>query len=216
MDPEEALRQADLSHEEVRRRIGGLPLGGTDAVRQRLAALLEPSTSTDDPAADAEPDDARLCGSLIVRLGGRATATVIADWMGWTMERVHAALAQLDRRLDGCGLRVSADADGHLVVRERARLRARPRRLPFEFVVRLDSDEHRHALAHLVRGDHCARGEHWEQPLLDLGLAVPGAYPGIHPCEEVAAAFAAPRRRGPLRPPYIEIRENGERWPPVR
>ncbi|MGH9280459.1 MAG: hypothetical protein ACRD12_20495, partial [Acidimicrobiales bacterium] len=178
-------------------------------------ALLEPSAATDDPAADAEPDDARRCGSLIVRLDGTATATVIADWMGWTMERAHAALAQLDRRLDRCGLRISADADGHLVVRERARLRTRPRRLPFELVVQVDSDEHRHALAHLVRGDYCARGEHRQQRLLDLGLAVPGPYPGIHPCEEVAAAFAAPRRRGPLRPPYIEIRENGERWPPV-
>lgn len=160
MDPDEALRQADLSFEGLRRRLGRSPTGSSDAVRQRFAAFLEASAPSDEPAAGAEPDDARRCGAVIVRLGGAASATVIADWMGWTLERANAAVAELDRRLDRCGLRVSGDADGQLTVRERAQLRARPRRLPFELVVRLDA-EHRHALAHLVRGDHCTRGEGW-------------------------------------------------------
>lgn len=150
-----ALGECDLSWEEVRRRVGGAPPGHSDVLRQRFAAFLAPSAGVDDAATETEPGDARACGALVMRLGGAATTTVIAEWMGWTLERSAAAVAELDRRLDGCGLRVGADADGHLRVRERARLRARPRRVPFELLVGLDDAEHRHALAHLVRGENC-------------------------------------------------------------
>jgi len=149
-----------------------------------------------------------------VRLGGAASAAVIADWMGWTVERSVAALAELDRRLDGCGLRVSADSDGHISVRERARLRARPRRMPFELAESLDKEGYRHALAHLVRGDRCQGGEGWIQALLDLGAAVPAGYPSAYPSEVVAAAFIGVRRRKHRLPRVVEIREDIDRSRP--
>src|SRR5436309_11516990 len=101
MDIHAEFARADLSHDEVRRQAGGLPAANNDAVRQRLAALLEPSTDEVDPAAGVRPDDARSCGALVARLDGASSAAVIADWMGWTVERTAAALAELDRRLDG-------------------------------------------------------------------------------------------------------------------
>lgn len=208
MDTHGAFARADLSHDEVRRQAGGHPAANNDVVRQRLAALLDPSAADDDPAADVRPDDARSCGALVVRLGGRASAAVIADWMDWTAERTMAALAELDRRLDGCGLRLSADRDGHITVRERARLRARPRRLPYELAERLDEEESRHALAHLVRGDRCPSGEGWIQALLDLGAALPSGYPSAYPSEVVAAAFIGVRRREHRLPRVVEIRED--------
>ena len=215
MNRHEALGEADLSHEEVRRRVGGTVWANNDVVRQRLAGLLDPSVATDDDAAGTHPDDARRCGALVVRLGGAATTTVIAGWMGWTMERTNAAVAELDRRLDRCGLRVGADGEGQLIVRERARLRARPHQLPFELAERLDAEEHRHALAHLARGDQCAKGEDWTQPLLDLGAAVPHSYPEVRPSDVIAAAFIGIRHRRLRLPLVLEIREGGERWPPA-
>lgn len=214
MDTHGAFDRADLSQDEVRRHAGGHPAANNDVVRQRLAALLEPSTTDDDPAADVRPDDARSCGALVARLGGAASAPVIADWMGWTVERTMATLAELDRRLDGCGLRLSADRDGHITVRERARLRARPRRLPFELAERLDEEGTRHALAHLVRGDRCPGGETWIQALLDLGAALPSGYPSAHPSEVIAAAFVGVRRIEHRLPRVVEIREDVERSPP--
>lgn len=205
MDAHEALRQADLGSEEVRQRVGARPAVGTDAVRQRTAALLEAPAGMDDPSAAAEPGDVRRCGALIVRLGAAATMTGVAAWMGWTLERTTTAVAELDRRLEGCGLQVSADAHGHLRIRERARLRARPQRLASELVVRLDDPAHRHALAHLVRGDHCAQGEDWLQPLLDLGAAVTGTSLEVQPSQPLAAAFAGVRRRVVARPLLVVI-----------
>lgn len=210
MDIHGAFDRADLSQDEVRRQAGGHPAANNDVVRQRLAALLEPSTTDDDPAADVRPDDARSCGALVVRLSGAASAPVIADWMGWTVEATLATLAELDRRLDGCGLRLSADRDGHITVRERALLRARPRRLPFELAERLDEEEFRHALAHLVRGDRCPGGEGWIQPLLDLGAAVPSGYPSASPSGVIAAAFIGVRRREHCLPRVVEIRGDAE------
>ncbi len=201
MDAHEAFRRADLGSEEVRRRAGARPAVGTDAVRQRTAALLEAPAGVDDPSADAEPGDVRRCGALIVRLGAAATMTTVAAWMGWTLERTTTAVAELDRRLEDCGLQVSTDADGHLRIRERARLRARPQRLASELVVRLDDPAHRHALAHLVRGDHCPQGEDWLQPLLDLGAALTGTSFEARPSQPLVAAFAGARRSvvaGPL------------------
>lgn len=212
---DEALTEADLTHGEVCRRLGGNPHSANDVVRQRLGGLLGLSAGHEDCAADVAPDDARRCGAAIVRLGGAATTRVLAEWMGWTLERTNAALAELDRRLDRCGLQLSADAAGRLTVRERARLRARPRRLAFELAERLDTAERLHALAHLVRGDHCPGGQDWQQPLLDLGAAVANGYPGAHPSEVIAAAFLGVRRRS-LRPPlFVEVREDGLRPGPT-
>lgn len=208
MDIHDAFARADLSHDEVRRQAGGHPAANNDVVRQRLVALLEPSTADHDPAADVRPDDARSCGALVARLGGAASALVIADWMGWTVERTMAALAELDRRLDGCGLRLSADRGGHITVRERARLRARPRRLPYELAELLDEEESRHAMAHLVRGDRCPAGEGWIQALLDLGAALPSGYPSAYPSEVIAAAFIGVRRREHHLPRVVEISED--------
>lgn len=214
MDFHEALRDADLTREEVGRRIGAKALANDDVVRQRLRAFLDPPPATEDPAEGTQAQDARRCGALIVRLGGAATATAITAWMGWTMERTAAALDELDRRLDACGLRLCADGEGCLTVSERARLRTRPKRLPFELAERLGADEHVHALAHLVRGDRCADGEEWMQPLLDLGAAAPHSHPELAPSAVIAAAFAGAHRR-PLRLPYVvEISESGERRPP--
>lgn len=78
VDPQDILRQADLGAQELRRRAGGNPPGASEAVRQRMAALLPPSPVVDDPAAPTSTDDVRRCDALIVRLGGAATATVIA------------------------------------------------------------------------------------------------------------------------------------------
>lgn len=195
MDQDEALQQADLSRAEVARRAGGTPPGTTDAVRQRLLALLEPSVGHKEPAANGEVNDARHCGALIVRLGDAATPTAIAAWMGWTLERARAALAELDRRLDDCGLRVSTEADSRLHVRERARLRARPQRLAFEVLATLDDPAIRHGLAHLVRGEPCPGGDEWMQPFLDVGAAIGCSYPGVRPAAPLAAAFAAVRQR---------------------
>lgn len=181
------LDDCDLGWDEVRRRIGGSPSGHSDALRQRFAALFEPAVGVDDAAAATEPADARTCGALVMRLGGAAMTTIIATWLGWPLERSVEAVAELDRRLDSCGLRVSADADGHLRVRERARLRMRPRQWPLDLLARLDDAEHHHALAHLVRGDDCSADPSWVQPLLDVGAAVPGPYPGVQPSDRLAA-----------------------------
>ena len=192
-DPEAILSELsphDLSLDEIRRQVGGIPPHGNDTVRQRFAALLEPSAHHPDDTTNATAaNDPRLCGALIIRLGGTATATVISAWMGWTVEHANAAVEDLDRRLDSCGLRLVADAEGHLQVQERARLRVHPRQLPLELLARLDDPAYRHALAHLVRGEHC--GQDWMQPLLDLGVALPGRSPGIYPADKLAPAFAA-------------------------
>ena len=215
MDFHEALRDADLIREEVGRRIGARTLASDDVVRQRLRAFLDPPPAPEDPAEETNAQDARRCGALIVRLGGAATATAVAAWMGWTMERTAAALAELDDRLDACGLRVIADGSGCLSVGERARLRARPKRLPFELAERLGADEHAHALAHLVRSDRCSDGEAWMQPLLDLGAAVPHSHLEVAPSEVIAAAFAGAHRRALRLPHVVEIRESGDRRPPL-
>ncbi len=216
MDIHRAFARADLGHDDVRRQAGGLPPANNDVVRQRLAALLEPSATDDDPAASISPDDARSCGALLLRLRGAGTAAVIAEWMGWTHERTAAALRELDLRLDGCGLRVVADRDGRISVRERVRLRARPRRLPFALAEQLDEEGSLHALAHLARGDRCESGDGWIQPLLDHGAAIPGGYPSADPTEVVAAAFIGVRRREHRVPKVLDIRGDGERRsPPV-
>jgi hypothetical protein len=197
-DPEAILSELsphDLSLDEIRRQVGGITPHGNDTVRQRFAALLDPSAQPRDDTADSTaPSDPRLCGALINRLGGTATTTVISSWMGWTVERTNAAIAQLDRRLDSCGLRLVADTEGHLEVRERARLRVRPRQLPVDLLAHLDHPAYRHALAHLVRGEHCGPPD-WMQPLLDLGVAIPSRSPGIYPTDKIAPAFAAAARR---------------------
>lgn len=195
MDPHEILRQADVGLAELRRRTGGTPATGSDAVRQRFVALLGPVPGVDEPASGVLPDDARHCGALVVRLGQSATATAIATWMGWTLERTGAAVAEVDRRLHPVGLQLVAEAGGRLVIRDRVRVRVRPRQSPLELLAVLDDPGHRHGLGHLVRGDQCATGEDWAQPLFDLGAAVPAAHPGAHPCEALGAAFAGVRRR---------------------
>lgn len=197
--------RADLSGGEVHRRAGGLVPGYNDAVRRRLVALLEPSPAADHPASNARPDDARQAGALVVRLGTAATATAIAGWTGWTLERTHAALEDLDQRLEQCGLSVVADPAGSLALRDRALLRSRPVRPPLELAERLDTEEFRHFLAHLVRGETCPANERWEQPLLDLGVAVPSSYPGLRPTDVVAAAFVGVARRERSRPAVVEI-----------
>jgi hypothetical protein len=204
VDPGTVASEYDLGWAEIDRQIGGSPVGHSDALRQRFAAFLEPSVGVDDPVADSEHSDARVCGALVMRLGGAATTTVIATWMDWTMERSVAAVAELDRRLDGCGLRVGADAGGHLRVRERARLRARPRRLALKLLARLDDPTYCHALAHLVRGDDCSTEAGWMQPLLDLGVAILG--PSVQPSALLAAAFAGVRRRDGRRPYAVEVK----------
>jgi hypothetical protein len=189
------MSKHDLSADAVSHHAGNINPGGNDSVRQRLAALLEPSAATDDPASATEPDDARQAGALIVRLAGAATTTTIATWTAWTLERATAAVAELDRRLDACGLRLIADAEGHLQIYERARLRTRPQRLPVELVAKLDDVAYRHALAHLVRGETCPNQPGCAQPLLNLGAAIPSSYPGAVPAAALAAAFVAARRR---------------------
>lgn len=174
-------------------------------MRRRLAALLEPPPAADDHASRGSPDDARQAGALVVRLGSAATATAVAGWTGWTLERTHAALEELDRRLERCGLSVVADPAGSLAVRDGAMLRSRPARLPFELAERLDTDALRHSLAHLVRGETCPDGDWWAQPLLDLGVAVPSPYPGVQPSEVVAAAFVGVCRREGRRPTVVEV-----------
>lgn len=203
VDPGSVPSEYDLGWADIHHQVGGSPVGHSDSLRQRFAALLEPSAGVDDPVTDSAHGDARACGALVMRLGGAATMTVIAAWMNWTMERSVAAVAELDRRLDSCGLRVGADADGHLRLRERARLRARPRRLALEPLASLDDPTYCHALAHLVRGDDCSTEAGWEQPLLDLGTAILG--PGVQPSAQLAAAFAGVRRRDDGRPYAIEV-----------
>lgn len=195
MDPHEVLRQADVGLEEARRRTGGTAPTGSDAMRQRFVALVSAPPSVDDPASGALPDDARHCGALVVRLGDAATATAIASWMGWTLERTGAAVAEVDRRLHRVGLQLVADANGRLVIYDRVRLRVRPQQPALELLAVLDHPAHRHGLGHLVRGDRCGTDEDLVQPLLDLGAAVPGAYPGACPSEALGAAFAGVSRR---------------------
>lgn len=197
-DPEAMLSELsphDLSLDEIRRQVGAIPPHGNDTVRQRFAALVEPSTEPRSDTADAAaPNDPRLCGALIIRLRGTATTTVISAWMGWTVERTNAAITQLDRHLDSCGLRLVADTEGHLEIRDRVRLRVGPRQLPVDLLAHLDDPAYRHALAHLVRGEHCGPPD-WIQPLLDLGVAIPGRSPGVQPADKLAPAFAAAARR---------------------
>lgn len=193
MGIDEGLRKADLGTQEVARRLGARP-GGRDAICHRIAALLETAEGEEDAVVDGEPGDARLCGALLVRLGGTATATVIAAWMGWSVERTAAAVAELDRRLEKCGLRVGAEFGGRLHLRERTRLRVRASDVADELLARLDYPARRHALAHLVRGEPCPQAWDWMQPLLDLGAAVTGPYPGARPTSSIAVAFAAVRR----------------------
>ena len=212
MEAFQALNECDVGREEAWRRAGAGP-SGNDGVRSRLGPLLQPTAGGDEPPEHTAAQDARRCGALIVRLGGAATPTVAATWMGWTMERTAAAVAELERSLDACGLQLVANAEGGLVVRERARLRRRPVRLPYELAQRLDAEEHLHALAHLARGDHCAHADEREQALLDLGAAIPAGYPGLHPSDVVAAAFVDVYRRASGLPPVIVITESGERWP---
>lgn len=194
MDPLEVLRRADVGLAEARRRAGGIAPTGSDAVRERFAALVGVS-DLDDPAAGAHPDDARHCGALVVRLGEAATATAIAQWMGWTLERTGAAVEEVDNRLRKVGLQLVAEGDGRLVICDRVRLRRRPRQPPLELLGVLDDARYRHGLAHLVRGDRCGAEEDLVQPLFDLGVAVPGAYPGAAPSEALAAAFSGLSRR---------------------
>jgi hypothetical protein len=194
VDPHEVLRQADVGLEEARRRTGGSAPTGSDAVRQRFVALVGAPPGVDDPASGALPDDARHCGALVVRLGDAATATAIAAWMGWTMERTGAAVAEVDNRLQQVGLQLVADANGRLAICERIRLRIRPQQPALELLAVLDDPAHRHGLGHLVRGDRCG-AEDINQPLFDLGVAVPGAYPGARPSEALGAAFAGVSRR---------------------
>lgn len=134
VDPQEVLRQADLGMAEVSRRAGGTPATGSVAVRRRFAALLGPVPSVDEPAPGTLPDDVSLCGALVVRLGQAATATAIATWMGWTLERTGAAVAEVDRRLHPVGLQLVAEAGGRLVIRDRVRVRVRPQRRPLELL----------------------------------------------------------------------------------
>lgn len=188
------MHEADLSYEEVRRRTGGVPASGTEAVRHRLAALMDVATGGDDAPLEEAAGDPRVAGALIVRLGGSATTASLASWLGWTLERATAAVAELDRCLDACGLRVHADSGGHLRIRERARLRTRAEHLPSELLARLDAPEHRHALAHLVRGDRCTGSHEGPQALLDLGAAVIGPR-GPAPAGPLAKAFGAVYRR---------------------
>jgi len=159
-------------------------------VRRRFAALLEPARP-DDPAPAPSADDIRRCGGLIVRLGGEATATVIATRMGWTLEKAAASVAEVDHRLGRVGLQLVAGGDGRLAIHERVRHRIRPQRPSIELQERLDDPGCRHGLAHLVRGDSCEAEDDWVQPLFDLGVAVPGRYPGAEPCEASAQASAA-------------------------
>jgi len=172
-----------------------------------LAALLAAPAGVDDPAADGEPGDAGQGGALILRLGEAATTTAIAAWMGWTMERTAEAMAELDRRLERCGLGVDAEVDGRLRIRERVRLRSRPQALPFELLVRLDDDSYRHALAHLVRGENCAQGEGWAQPLMDLGAAISGGFPAAWPADALRRAFAGVRNRVPTEGQFLVVIE---------
>jgi hypothetical protein len=178
----------DLSPEELRRQVGGASLCGSEALRQRLASLLDIPVADEEPPVDSHPDDARLAGALIRRLGDSATATIIASWMGWTLPRTTAALAELDLRLVPCGLRLHADGHGQLRIRERARLRRRPESLPSQLLARLDQPASRHALAHFVRGDRCPDGD--DQCLIDLGVVVDPWSRDPRPHPAVAAAFA--------------------------
>ncbi len=204
MEELHAFARADLSDHEVRRRTGAYPPGHSEAMRQRLAALLERPSLEDDAPAGTKPDDARLCGALVVRMGQKATPKAIAEWMGWTLERTYGALAELARRLDACGMCLNAGRGGGITVDDAVPLRSRPQQLSFELVERLDDKDLLHALAHLVRGDHCPDGEAW-QPLLDMGAAVPDRYPPVRPSDAVARAFSAARRERERLPRVVEV-----------
>jgi hypothetical protein len=212
VDPQDILRRADLGAQELRRRSGGNSPGASEAVRQRLAALLQPSPVVDDPAAPTSIDDVRRCGALIVRLGGAATMTVVATWMGWTLERTSAAIAEVDQRLGEVGTQLVAGADGGLSIQEQLRHRGRPEQQSVTLLESLDDAAHRHRLAHLVRGDPCGMVSDWMQPLFDLGAAVPGRYPGAEPCDALGAAFGGIRRRV-SRPICTVIGSSGRPWP---
>lgn len=212
MDQQDNFGQADLGVEELRRRAGGTPPGSSEAVRQRLAALLQAPPLADDAAPATSADDIRRCGGVIVRLGGAATATTIATWMGWTLERTASAVAEVDRRLWELGLELVADAEAGLHIHERVGHRARPHRPSIELLERLDDAAHRHGLAHLVRADPCGMAGDWMQPLFDLGAAVAGQYPGAEPCQGLGAAFAGVRRRVAF-PSFTVIGGSGRPWP---
>lgn len=138
--------------------------------------------------------------------------TVIATWMGWTMERASAAIVEVDRCLGEVGAELVAGADGGLSIHEQLRHRGRPEKQSMMLLERLDDAAYRHRLAHLVRGDPCGMGSDWMQPLLDLGAAVPGRYPGAEPCDALGAAFGGIRRRV-SRPICTVIGSSGRPWP---
>ena len=205
MEQLQAFARADLSGHEVRRRAGAYPPGHSEAMRQRLAALLESSPLSDDAPAATAPEDVRLCGTLVVRLDGKATPQAIAEWMGWTLERTCGALRELALRLEACGMCLNAGRGGGITVDDAVPLRSRPQRISFELVERLDDKDLLHALAHLVRGDPCPDGEAWTQPLLDVGAAVPDRYPPVRPSDVIALAFSAARRERDRRPRVVEV-----------
>lgn len=138
--------------------------------------------------------------------------TVIAAWMGWTLERTSAAIIEVDRRLAEVGTQLVAGADGGLRIHERVRHRSRPQQQSMAVLEHLDDAAHLHRLAHLVRGDPCGMDSDWMQPLLDLGAAVVGPYPGAEPCVALGAAFGAIRRRISL-PICTVIGRSGRPWP---
>ena len=191
LDPWTLAETVDLTPQEVRRHLGGSATGASEAARQRLASLFDVPTPGDDPSPDSQPDDARLAGALITRLDGDATAAIIASWLAWTLARTGHALGELDARLASAGLRLHADAEGHLRIRARVRLRRRPAGLASELLARLDDARYRHGLAHLVRGDRCAAGDGDLQPLIDLGVVVAPGARTLRPHPALASAFAA-------------------------
>jgi len=193
-DPSAALRAHDFGSSEIAR-WGAAGSGVNNAVRQRLAALIEIAAIA-EPAPDTTAADVRRAGALIIRLDGAATATTMAQWLGWTIERVDAALVMLDRRLDACGLRLQADIEGQLHVRDRAYLRSRPQQLSWSLLTRVDDAACLHGLAHLVRGEPCPAGQGWAHPLIELGAAVvTGDYEVAEPASALKAAFGAVSRR---------------------
>lgn len=135
--------------------------------------------------------------------------------MGWPLEKAAATVAEVDRRIGGVGLQLVADGDGRLRVHERVRHRVRPQRSSIELLERIDDPVRRHGLAHLVRGDSCGAEDDWMQPLFDLGVAVPGRYPGAEPCEALGAAFGGVRRRL-SHPLYTVIGASGRPGPKPR
>lgn len=142
----------------------------------------QPLTET-DPATDPVAD-VRTLGALLAAVETQAPLVALADSLGWTQERLHAALAGLDDALAPAGL-MAFRQSGRVQIRPRSeshrdaerRFREHPRATPSQRLV----NAYRAALLHRamqrpIRALHCSRRDlHEIAILLNAGLLIENA-----------------------------------------